>query len=415
MKRRRWGIAGVLAGLVLICLLLVGLFLAVREKSDDSVEKGSAEKVSVENVLMGESTAYESAFARENADGGTVGNGKESDRGSTVVICPEAEQEPGLMEGDTEGDTIPRMVQVDGELYYDTGMISDVVGCGMMDGEITSTVSADEVPSKDNQSNFGADYGYQRGGHKLICVSMDGAWRIFQASEAYRLTITNGTTGELVELERSPEFWGIIEKYNNLDMVKEENQEPRTGYSYCLRLFDEAGGLLNTVSVSGQKLEENGVYYMDSGYGTVVELWLLLDSYYEEDAVEATAAKPAEGEIDTLEEVSMYVTYATNKGVSAVFTNYSDRELLFGEEYELQQRKGDTWYEVDYIIDNWGFVAIGYMLPKGQPVCWGTKWTGFHGVLPAGEYRLVKEVLESGADGTGVTARYRLAAEFEVE
>ena len=33
--------------------------------------------------------------------------------------------------------------------------------CGNMDGEITSTVDGTEIPTEDNQSNFGSGFGYQ--------------------------------------------------------------------------------------------------------------------------------------------------------------------------------------------------------------------------------------------------------------
>lgn len=79
------------------------------------------------------------------------------------------------------GDRIP-MVMVDGLLYYDTGKESILEGrCGMMDGEITSTVDASEIPTEDNQSNFGVGYGYQYGINNSIDIQMeDGTWFVFQ-------------------------------------------------------------------------------------------------------------------------------------------------------------------------------------------------------------------------------------------
>ena len=63
-------------------------------------------------------------------------------------------------------DRIP-MVMADGAMYYDTGRESTVTGrCGVMDGEITAAVERTEVPSENNQSNFGAGYGYQWGRRK---------------------------------------------------------------------------------------------------------------------------------------------------------------------------------------------------------------------------------------------------------
>ena len=49
------------------------------------------------------------------------------------------------------GDLIP-MVMVNGEIYMDTGHESTVEArCGMMDGEITSTVDGTEQPTKDRK------------------------------------------------------------------------------------------------------------------------------------------------------------------------------------------------------------------------------------------------------------------------
>ena len=69
-------------------------------------------------------------------------------------------------------DRIP-MVMVDGNLYRSVGEVSDINGrCGVMDGEITSTVDGTEVPSENGQSNFGAGYGYQIVDEKHIDVYM---------------------------------------------------------------------------------------------------------------------------------------------------------------------------------------------------------------------------------------------------
>lgn len=74
---------------------------------------------------------------------------------------------------------LPRMVMVKGLLYEDTGSVSTVARCGVMDGEITSSVNADEIPTKDDQSNFGAGCGYQFAGGDEIHIYMDDQWQIF--------------------------------------------------------------------------------------------------------------------------------------------------------------------------------------------------------------------------------------------
>lgn len=83
------------------------------------------------------------------------------------------------------GDLIP-MVMVNGEIYMDTGQESTVeVRCGMMDGEIISTVNGTERPTKDNESNFGIGYGYQYGTQEgLIEIYMNDKWWVFATERA---------------------------------------------------------------------------------------------------------------------------------------------------------------------------------------------------------------------------------------
>ena len=74
------------------------------------------------------------------------------------------------------------MVMVEDTLYLDTGYESNVnTRCGMMDGEITSTVERWEEPTEDDQSNFGIGYGYQIGVEEgTIEVYMNGKWLVFE-------------------------------------------------------------------------------------------------------------------------------------------------------------------------------------------------------------------------------------------
>lgn len=78
---------------------------------------------------------------------------------------------------------LPPLVMVDGRLYQDTGRESTLTGrCGVLDGEITSTVSFQEVPSEDNQSNFGTGFGYQIGPEPdTIEVYLNETWMVFEA------------------------------------------------------------------------------------------------------------------------------------------------------------------------------------------------------------------------------------------
>lgn len=79
------------------------------------------------------------------------------------------------------------MVMVGGELYCDTGAVSDEPRCGVMDGQISSSVENWQRPAQDGQSNFGGGYGYQTGAGGTIEVNIDGQWRVFQLRSEMRV------------------------------------------------------------------------------------------------------------------------------------------------------------------------------------------------------------------------------------
>ena len=113
--------------------------------------------------------------------GKASGNGEEA-AGSEAVQAAEAEdsdtidrevEQPAKKEENNPAD-YPLCVMVDGIVYQDTGFHSSMIGCGTMDGKITSAVDSTELPSQDNQSNFGTGYDYQRSVENQIIVVIDG-------------------------------------------------------------------------------------------------------------------------------------------------------------------------------------------------------------------------------------------------
>ena len=75
-------------------------------------------------------------------------------------------------------------VMVDGVIYFDTNeVLTDVASCGLMDGEITSSVESWEIPVKDDQSNFGTGYTYQYGTENTVVVYVNGKRIVFEAED----------------------------------------------------------------------------------------------------------------------------------------------------------------------------------------------------------------------------------------
>lgn len=83
--------------------------------------------------------------------------------------------------GKTTASAETDSVMVDGKLYCDTGEESKLQGrCGVMDGEISSSVDRFALPEENNQSNFGSGYGYQYVAENTIEVYRNEKWCVFQ-------------------------------------------------------------------------------------------------------------------------------------------------------------------------------------------------------------------------------------------
>lgn len=101
----------------------------------------------------------------------------------SAVGCAEKKTDE-LEKGKMTWDRIPA-IMVDDVLYITTGRESTAEGrCGTWDGEITSECSGSELPTENDQSNFGTGYGYQYGERKgTVEVLVDGHWIIFATEE----------------------------------------------------------------------------------------------------------------------------------------------------------------------------------------------------------------------------------------
>ena len=60
-----------------------------------------------------------------------------------------------------------------------------MVGCGNMDGKITTSVESTQLPAKDDEANFGKGYGYQFGADEM-CIRDRGITVSSRESASFR-------------------------------------------------------------------------------------------------------------------------------------------------------------------------------------------------------------------------------------
>lgn len=136
------------------------------------------------------------------------------------------------------------------------------------------------------------------------------------------------------------------------------------------------------------------------------------------DIKTATFGEAFTGHVDAIDGVTMVITDVTAEGAAVKFTNCTDMEITYGDDYELQALMDGEWHRVNYLIDNWAYNAIGYFIPASKETAavreWNVDWSVFHGRLPGGHYRITKSVSVEPANEKGECMDYCLGAEFDV-
>ena len=99
-------------------------------------------------------------------------------------------------------------------------------------------------------------------------------------------------------------------------------------------------------------------------------------------------------------DVVIELTDITSTGLSVSLINNTNKQFIYGEEFALYRYVSGDWEKVDYIIDDWGFILIGYTLnPYAISDIRSIDWEWLYGTLDKGIYRFNIEILDWRAPG----------------
>ena len=121
--------------------------------------------VTVEETVPSQDEAVTEAFTYPNC---AITFSHEPPDGIIIKSPSGAEFECLGIHTSTEDGKLPqyslprRAIMVDGTLYLDTGYVSSIMRCGMLDGNIEKVVDSTEMPDEDGEANFSAE-GWQGG------------------------------------------------------------------------------------------------------------------------------------------------------------------------------------------------------------------------------------------------------------
>lgn len=248
-----------------------------------------------------------------------------------------------------------RMFNVNGDLYYDSGLVSDMTPrCGTLDGNLKKGVNENEIPHKSGESNFDIE-GYQHGTSITKEVNIDGEWVIFKKYEnqpenpesyKYGFYIKGHLNNAAVDSE-------IVVLGQNEDVTFNDVYEP----------------LLSSV-------KQNGDDKCLISYNTIVsgDKWGL----------------------------SLSALDVTNKGITIKFEQFGGNptgELQTGSWYKLETNVNDVWHAVEPKADNLVWNSLAYGIKKNHITELEVNWEFLYGELPCGLYRLSKEIMDFRAAG----------------
>lgn len=282
--------------------------------------------------------------ACNNASIGVIGG---ADGPTSIIVSNSGDKVKGQFGEQLEKRPV-RMLNIDGDLYYDSGLVSDKTPrCGTMDGALKKTVNENEIPLKSGEANFDID-GYQNATSITKEVNIDGEWVIFKKYNLYSYT---------------------------LDDLK---------YCYYIK------GHLNNAA-----LDSEIIVLSDHANVTFNDVYEpLLSSQY---SAGVSKGKTLHNSIHNDKwGVCLHADDVNSNGMTLKIEQFGgnpDGELETGEWFKLEKTVDDNWtpVETNPLID-YAWNDVAYEIKRNDITELQVEWKWLYGELERGFYRLTKEI-----------------------
>ena len=86
----------------------------------------------------------------------------------------------------------------------------------------------------------------------------------------------------------------------------------------------------------------------------------------------------------------------TNKSVTLILTNNSDRKIQYGSPYEIEIKKNGEWYKINAKLN---FTLPLFILESKEKNEFKLSFEEGYGKLPSGTYRVIKKIDKEKEDG----------------
>lgn len=290
--------------------------------------------------------------ACDNASIGVIGG---ADGPTKIYVSENSSKVKGQFGEQLEKKSV-KMFNVDGDLYYDSGLVSEnTPRCGTMDGKLKKAGKENEIPLKSGEANFEIE-GYQNGTSITKEVNIDGKWVIFKKYDLYD---------------------------NKLDGLK---------YCYYIK------GHMNNAAVDSEfvVLTDN----VNVTFNDVISPMLSsvkpndTNGYLISHNIFATSDKWG---------ITLYADNVTPKGLTLKIEQFGGNPsgtLEYGAAYFLETTVNDEWQPVETTTGEplvWNMLAYSVKMNDISEI--NINWEYGYGELKPGYYRLKKEFMDFRAPG----------------
>ena len=280
------------------------------------------------------------------------------------------------------------------------------------------------------------------------------------------IEVMSGLTGQRIKVKDADSVQKVMDDIESLK-YKKKNSVEEVGYAYRIRFYNENDDELGRIFIT----EENGHQISYDGYYYLVEADQNINvEYLEELLVDAPPAEPGDEGNDELPDIEVEETITYNgkeykkselcdatlhwlelSEQEKMLSSYMPPEFMIFEEtwgitltaetvtptsatIKCTQSGGEpagelhtgSWYiletwtqengwkEMPYIIDGEiGWEDIAWIIPMDGTCEWEINWEWLYGTIPAGKYRIGKELMDFR--GTGDFDKAIYFVEFSIE
>ncbi len=265
-----------------------------------------------------------------------------------------------------------KIINVDGTLYYNSGLLSKVTGrCGTLDGHLKQGADEYEVPKKDGKTNFKISenyFGYQSVSSITKEIPTENGWEIYKKVEDYGIDLLKYKYAYIIK-GRHPNAVKDSE-YLIFANTKDITFETITKYFFSSQLKD------HQVDIAVRHIE-------------IFDEWGIM----------------------------MWADDITPNGITLFIEQFGGNfkgELSTGPQYTLEIFENDKWSEVKTKDGSplvWNQVA--YKLSVNEVTNWKLDFSFGYNPLKKGRYRVGKEIMDFIETGIFDTKTYY--AEFTIE